>query len=143
MTPAEIRAAIAADPALQALGNDAEALAVALSTGRTRLQAPTMISERGIMERYPGGPVAADAVLVKLETFAASGAPGSGPVKRAMKFLASADGLDIGSAATRAQLDALAAGGVITSGEADNLKNLALVPVVVTPRQVVDALQGA
>jgi hypothetical protein len=142
MTPAEIRAAIAASPALQALNNDVEALAEALSA-KTRVQRPCMISERGIMERYPGGPLAADAVLVKLETFANSGAPGSGPVKRAMKFLASADGLDIGSDATRAQLEALAAGGVITQGECDALRGLALVSVTVTPRQVADALQGA
>ena len=36
MTPEEIRAAIAADPALQALVPDTQAIAVALSEGRTR-----------------------------------------------------------------------------------------------------------
>ena len=140
MTPAEIRAAIAADPALQAM--TPEEVAEALSQ-RTQVRAPTMISERGVMERYPSGPVAADAVLAKLEAFAASGVTGSGPVKRALKFLGTADGLDIGSAATRAQLDALAAGGVITNAERDALKTMAVFPVTVTPRQVVDALQGA
>lgn len=37
MTPTEIRAAIAADPALQALVPDSAALAAALSVGRTRV----------------------------------------------------------------------------------------------------------
>ena len=91
-----------------------------------------MISERGIMDKYPGGPIAADLVLNKLETFGNSGVPGSGPVKRAMKFLAQPDGIDIGSLSTQAQLDALAAAGVITVEECENLKSLSRVPDLVT-----------
>lgn len=77
------------------------------------------------MEKYPGGPIAADAVLGKLEAFAASAHPLASVVRRALKFLATPDGLDIGSPATQAMLDALAGGGAITAGEAAALKALA------------------
>ena len=128
MTAQQIRDAIAADPAMQALAapgvrNDGE-IARRLSIGRTRVQS-RLISERGVMSQYAGGPLAADALLTKLETFAASGAPGSGPVKRALKFLGAEAGLDIGDPTMRAQLDALAAAGVITVEEATHLKALA------------------
>ena len=144
MTPQEIRDAIAADPALQAMqaaGNH-QGIAGALSVGRTRVQS-RIISERGVMSHYAGGPLAADALLVKLEAFAASGAPGSGPVKRALKFLGSEAGLDIGDPAMRSQLDALAAGGVITTAEADDLKALALVPDPIPHEAVTAAIRGA
>lgn len=99
-------------------------IAATVNVGRTKTVS-TMISERGIMDKYADGPVAADAVLAKLETFANSGAPGSGPLKRALKFLAQAEGLDIGASTTRAQLDALASAGVITLDESNKLKALA------------------
>jgi hypothetical protein len=119
------------------------AIAELVSVDRTKVQAPFMVSERGIMDKYPGGPLAADAVLAKLEAFAASAVPGSGPVKRALKFLGTADGLDIGAATTRAQLDVLATAGVITTTEATNLKSLAVVPAPVSVTEVIEALQGA
>lgn len=99
-------------------------IAAKVNVGRSRLVSK-LISERGIMEAYPGGPVAADAVLTKLEAFGNSAAPGAGPVKRAMKFLAQPEGIDIGSAATQAMLTQLGAGGVLTTEEANNLKALA------------------
>ena len=99
-------------------------IAAKVNVGRTRTNS-LMISERGIMDKYPDGASAADAVLTKLETFANSGAPGSGPVKRAMKFLAQPDGIDIGAASTQAQLTALGAAGVLTVDEANKLKGLA------------------
>ncbi len=89
---------------------------------------PLLLSERGILEKYADGPVAADAVLTKLEVFSASGHPLASVVKRALKFLAQAEGLDMGSAATQGMLSMLAAGGVITEDEATKLKNLALQP---------------
>lgn len=143
MTPEQIRAAIAADPALQALAAsraDDGAIAAALSTGteyRSR-----MISERGILDGYAGGPIAADAVLAKLEACVAAGQPLSSLVGRALKFLAQSDGLDVGAASTRAMLDQLAAGGVITTTEAGNLKALASYPVTVSVQDVAKALEG-
>jgi hypothetical protein len=127
MTPADIRAAILASPELLALVPDTVAIAAALSQGRTTVQ-PRRMSEAGVLERYPGGPVAADAVLAKLEGFAASAHPLAGVVRRALRFLAQAEGLDIGASATRTMLDALAAGGAITADECASLKGLAAVP---------------
>lgn len=141
MTSAEILAAIAADTQLQALADagDHAAIAAALSVGLTRV-ASRLISERGVMSQYAGGPLAADALLGKLEAFAASGLPGAGPVRRALKLLATEAGLDIGDATMRAQIEALAAGGVITAEEAQHLLALALVPDPVAAEDVAAAL---
>ena len=89
---------------------------------------PLLLSERGILERYPDGPVAADAVLTKLEQFALSAHPLASVVKRALKFLAQAEGLDLGSGATQGMLTMLAQGGVITDSESGKLKGLAMQP---------------
>lgn len=83
-----------------------------------------MISERGIMDHYPDGSIAADTLLTKLEAFAQSAHPAAGAVKRALKFLAMPDGIDIGSAGTHNMLDMLSAGSVITADEATKLKAL-------------------
>lgn len=84
-----------------------------------------LISERGILESYADGPLAADAVISKLEAFGASGHPLASIVKRALKFLGQAEGLDIGSPATQGMLTQLGIGGVITTDEANKLKALA------------------
>lgn len=126
MTAQEIRDAIAASPELQALaaaGNHA-AIADALSVGRTRI-ASHFASERGILERYPHGPVAADALIAKLEVFAAAGQPLSRLVGRALKFLAQPEGLDLGSPATQGMLTQLALGGVIDEQERAGLAAMA------------------
>lgn len=127
MDAAAIRQAIAASPSLLALVPNTQAIADAMSMGRTIVQSRRM-SEAGVLEKYPGGPVAADAVLAKLEAFVASAHPLAGVVRRALRFLAQPEGLDIGSGATRAMLDALAVGGAITPAEAELLKGLAAVP---------------
>ena len=85
----------------------------------------TMISERGVLEKYPDGPLAGDAVLAKLEAFSVSGHPLASIVKRALKFLSNPEGLDVGSAATQMLITQLGAGGVITVDEAAKLKALA------------------
>lgn len=87
-----------------------------------------MISERGILEGYPDGPIAADTVLAKLEAFGGVGHPMSSIVKRALKFLGQSDGLDLGSPATQGMLTQLGAGGVLTVDEANKLK--AMAPIV-------------
>lgn len=87
---------------------------------------PRMITARGILSDYPGGPAAAAAVLDKLD----AAAPSIPALKWAWKFI-SGDGLDIGSQATQGMLDLLAtpaAGNVLTTDEAINLKSLALQP---------------
>lgn len=63
----------------------------------------------------------------------------SSPVKWALKLLDRGE-LNIGSPATQAQLDALAAGGVFPQVVADALKALALAPDVVTMQQVAEEM---
>ena len=143
MSPAEILAAIAASPALQALAavrNDA-AIAAALSVGRTKT-ASRFTSARGVLEKYPAGPVAADALLTKLEAYANAAQPLSSLVKRANGFLSQPEGLDLGSPATIAMLDALMAYGVITQAEHDGLKSIATFPDPVSADAVSAALNG-
>jgi len=80
-----------------------------------------MITARGILSDYPGGPAAAATLLDKLD----ASAPSIPALKWAWKFI-SGEGLDIGNAATQGMLDTLATAAVITSTEAANLKALAL-----------------
>ncbi len=82
-----------------------------------------MITARGILSDYPGGPTVAAAVLDKLDT----AAPGIPALKWAWSFI-KGEGLDIGDPATQGMLDTLATATVITTTEADNLKALALQP---------------
>lgn len=144
MTAAEILAAIAASPQLQAIAaaGDTQAIADALSAGRTKVVGH-FASERGILERFPLGPLAGDALLAKLETFAQTGHPMARIVSRALKFLAQPEGLDIGAATTQGLLDQLAVGGVITTDERAGLAAMATVPDPVSHTEVGAALQGA
>ena len=144
MTHAEILAAIAASPELQALAaaGDTQGIADVLSVGRTKTVSH-FASERGILERFPLGPLAGDALLAKLEAFAATAHPMARIVGRALRFLAQPEGLDIGSAATQDLLDSLAAGGVITAEERAGLAAMATVPDPVSHTEVGAALQGA
>lgn len=80
-----------------------------------------MITARGILSDYPGGPTAAATVLDKLDT----AAPNIPALKWAWTFI-KGEGLDIGHSATQGMLDSLATASVITTTEADNLKSLAV-----------------
>ena len=151
MTPQQIRDAIAASPELQALQAEGnlQLIADALSAGRTRV-APRMVSARGLAEHVPGGPLAAEVILMKLEgardTMLASQDASTrvmgSLLRRQLGFLA-ADGLDFGSPALRDMLDQFAAQGVLTAAEVDGLKAIALVPDPVTWYQVRAAIDGA
>lgn len=118
------------------------AIAEILSVGRTHAVSH-FASERGILERYPGGPIEADALLAKLEGFAQTAHPMARIVGRALKFLAQPEGLDVGSPATRGLLDQLAAGGVITAAERDGLVAMATRPDPIHFTAVAQALAGA
>lgn len=105
-----------------AAGNDA-AIAEALNAKTIATVARSrIISARGVLSDYPAGPMAAAAVLDKLE----AAAPSIPALRWAVGFL-KGEGLDIGHPATQGMLDQLAAGGVITATEAANLKSLGLV----------------
>lgn len=69
------------------------------------------------------GPEMGGTVLDKLEAAAAH----SSAVKWAMRLILSS-GIDVGDPGTRAQLDALAQGGVLTVGEAAAIKAIAVFP---------------
>lgn len=135
LTAPELQAAAA-----HVAAGNMEALAAVLSAGRVRV-ASHFASERGMLERYPGGPLAADALLAKLEAFAATQHPMARIVGRALKFLAQAEGLDIGSPATQGLLVQLAAGGVITEEERLGLRQMTLQADPIHWHAVRDALQ--
>lgn len=117
------------------------AIAALLSVGRTRV-ASHFASERGILERFPLGPIAGDALLTKLDAFSATAHPMASIVRRALKFLGQPEGLDIGSAATQGMLDQLALGGVMTAEERAGLKAMATAPHPVAVADVETALKG-
>ena len=87
-----------------------------------------LVSEIDVVGLYPDGPTAGDAVLTKLETFAAAGQPLSNLVNRALKAIYQPQGLNIGSVQVQDMLTLLAAEGVLTSDEATKLKSIANQP---------------
>lgn len=112
------------DPLLDPDNRNDVAIAGALSVGRTAVVSQ-FVSERGILERYPHGPVEADALITALEAFGATAHPMASIVRRALKFLAQPEGLDLGSPATQGLIDQLAAGGVLTTTQRDGLRTMA------------------
>lgn len=150
MTPQEIRDAISASPELRALvdAGNLQAVADALSTGRTKV-ALRMVSARGMAEHVPGGPLAAEVILLKMEGARDAMLASQDQqqivmgslLRRQLGFLAG-DGLDFGSSALRGMLDQFAALSILTQAEVDGLKGIALVPDAVTWQQVADATQG-
>jgi hypothetical protein len=144
MTAEEIRAAIKARPDLAGV-TDSEALAAALSAGRTQVKPRTMVSARGLAEHL--GPMAAEVVLMKMESARDSllASPDQQQqvlgslVRRQLSFL-SLDGLDFGAPALRGMLDQFAALGILSAAEVEALKRIALVPDPVTEYEVRVAL---
>lgn len=116
MDATEIRAAIAADPALQALVPDTSAIAATLSVGRTRLES-TFVGVGRVMDCL--GPTEGAAVLDALDALRAS----SSPVKWAWLLLERGE-LDIALASVRAQIDALTPA-VFSPEQAEAIKTLA------------------
>ena len=136
----EIRAAIKARPDLQGL-TSSEAIAAELSRGRVRV-ASRMLTERGILAEYPGGPMAAHELLTAIEKFCekADQVLLAGICVRAVRFLRSPGGLDFGSPVTAALLDALLQVGVIDGPQRQHLRTMVEVPDPVTEYEVRVAL---
>lgn len=109
MTADEIRAAIAADPALQALVPDTQAIAAALSVGRTRY-VETQIGVGTIIEVL--GLAAANPVLDAL--YAA-------PDYRHVKPLLDQGRLRLDAVAQAGMLQPLVTGGLLTQAQLDAL----------------------
>lgn len=124
-------------------------IAAILSAGRTAVVS-RMTSARGLAEFMPGGPLAAETVLLKLESARDSMIVSSDAqqrvlgslLRRQLGFLAG-EGLDFGSAPLRLMLDQFAALGVLTTQEVSGLKSIATRPAPLTDTQVETALRGA
>jgi hypothetical protein len=130
-----------------------QAIADILSVGRTEVRS-RIISARGIAELFPGGPVPAEVVMLKLEGArdAMLGLPDTPEnavsrvigslLRRQLKRLDD-DGLDMGSPALRGMLDQFVTLGILTAEETAALKGMAVFPVPITHTQVGAALTGA
>ena len=112
---------------------DCGALAAILSVGRTKT-VDKLIGYGTVLEAL--GAENGAAFLDGLAAVAAS----SSPVKWALKLLDRGE-LNIGAAATRGQLDALAAGGVMPQAVADALKGLAIEPDPYSIQDVILAME--
>lgn len=123
-------------------------IAALLSVGRTELHS-RMTSARGLAELYPGGPVGAEIVLMKLEGAAATMKASADAqqkvlgslIARQLGFLAG-DGLDFGSKAFQGMLDQFVALGILLADEVAKLKSIAQRPAPLTTSQVSDALNS-
>ncbi len=120
MTPDDIRAAIQADPGLQTLVPDTQAIAAALSVGRTRVT--TRLGGVGVVLEALG-PAEGATVLDTLDALKAT----SSPVKWAWVLINRGE-LDFGSLATRGMIQQLHIGGALTASQAETLLALAEVP---------------
>lgn len=150
MTPTELKAEIETGPLAADLapfvvaGNDGQVAAILNDKRYTGLSA-RIVNARTIMAEYPAGPAAAATLLDKLDSLSAS-VPA---VKWAMGFVR-ADGIDVGHPSTQGMLDQLAAGGLITTAEATNLKQMGVVPksraeilgTTIDIQQIATALRG-
>lgn len=141
MAPAEVLAALAAlresDPSVEAMiaeRRDAE-LAALLSAARPGRPVETFGGYGYVMERL--GAETGASVLDALEALSAR----SSPVKWAFRLLERGS-LDFGSAAVRAQLDALVAAGIMPAGAARALKAGAEVADPIDAGVVSDALNA-
>lgn len=133
MTGAEIRAAIAASPELQALAaaGDTQGIADALSVGRTRL-ASRYITERGVIATL--GTQHGEAFLQALEAFGTATLPDGHPlkadqagIKRVLGWLKSGEGIELGDAQAQTLLGALGSVGVVNASHAATIAALARV----------------
>lgn len=122
-----LRAELTGDPLGRGYGAlDDRAAAERLNLADRSVAYPRLISERAVLSDYDLGPLAADAVLTKLEQAAASGAPLAGVLRRALRFLQTPEGLDIGHPMAQQLVGQLAEAGVLTAQEAGALQALGL-----------------
>lgn len=111
---------------------DITALAAALNAEGATAIGSRFVTSRAVMALCADGV----AILDRLDT----AAPQNSAVKRAMQFLGQEAGLDIGDPYTQGVIGQLVAAGVLTVAQGDQLKALALRPLVVTQEQVAAAM---
>lgn len=144
MIYAALREEIEAGPlAVECAGKSDAEIADILNDRRFTGVTSRFVTARTILAEVSGG----SAILDKLE----AAAPAVPDLKWAMIFLAGEGGIDIGHAGTRANLEALAAVGVITDGEAQALLQMAYTAMsraelagigTITHQDVAQALRG-
>lgn len=130
----DIHSIITNTPSLQAArqARDLKALADGINAlGLTSLQTRYITARTVLSELGEQGA----AILAALEVAATSNIA----VKYAVKFLEQDSGLNIGDPATQVMVDELSQASVLTVEQETLLKNMALLPVVVTRTQVEDA----
>lgn len=141
MTPEEIRAAILVDPQFRQWieqGND-QAVADALSPLAAKVPTGELYTERAMFSEL--GPLVAEAILSKLEQFAATGNSGASVVQRGLRWLRPNEGgLDFQHVGVKQLLAGLTAAGVLTDDELTALSGLGLGPGSVSVAQVGDAV---
>lgn len=128
-----IRERIIARPDLAVLRTQRDCARLASALNAEGLTAPhqRFVTARGVMAGCADGV----AIMTALEAAQANKA-----VKWAVTFLGQESGLDVGAPYTQGMIDQLVAGAVLTAAQGDQLKALALAPVVVTAQQVSDAM---
>lgn len=142
MTIEQIRAAIQASPEVLAMAQaavpDEVAIAAALPPAITLRE--QFVTERGVVAAL--GLIAGESFLASLEAFAAASLyPGhpllayQGGIARQLQWL-KRDGIDVGSDAARAMLDALTAVGTLNGADVAVIKGLAEVATPVEPMAV-------
>ncbi len=126
-----------------------QAIADALGAGPVQI-APRNTSARGLAQMVPGGPIAAEVVLLKLEGARDAMLASADQqqqvlgslLRRQLRFLDGDEGLDFGSPALRGMLDQFAQLGILTTDEVAGLKAIAESSPPITHTQVGAALQG-
>jgi len=106
--------------AAECAGKSDDEIAAILNAPRFSMIRSRFVTVRTMLAELPG----TGAIVTKLDT-AAESIP---EVREALRYLRGETGIDIGHPGTIAQLDALAAGEVLTLEEATGLKSMALQP---------------
>jgi hypothetical protein len=145
MNAEQIRAAVAADPALMGLIPDVQAIAAAMSPVVTLRE--VFVTERGIVNAL--GIIEGEAFLQAVEGFAAADLPDEHPLKPYQPGIArqiawlKRDGIDVGSALVRSLLDTMAQIKLLAAPSVAAVKALAEVSTTITPEQVRSAIYDA
>ena len=142
MTPTQIRAAIAADPALQALVPDSAALAAHPTFKDHREVQEYWLTDRGLVSDLvvaTGSTAMSDAILAKLDVLAAQSRSIAAVINRLTNDVR---GINWGDIPTRAQIEALTPS-VFTEAERDAILDLANRPAPVSADEIEVAIRNS
>lgn len=142
MDSATIRQRILASQTLREAierGND-QLVADALTESAPRVATDELYTDRALFAAL--GPILADSILTKLEAFAATGNSGASVVKRALTWLAPANGgLNFQDATVQQFIAGIGVAGILTAEEVAALAGVGTVAGVVTIADVGEAVR--